>query len=185
MNRQDVPLRRETFKHLHRRHNIWRWTFSTLLSALFMCFVCFVCFGWVRMGNDSMAPTLHRGELVLVDRIYKYCRKIERTDMVAYYRPGTEELLIKRVVAIGGESVSGKNGAVWIDEQYRLLEDEYGAIHTTDFDAVKVPEGYVFVLSDDRLYWEDSREEDIGCVPISDIIGVMHIRLLPSLQFYK
>lgn len=180
-----VPLRRETFKTLHRRHNLWRWAFSTLLAALFVFFVCFVWFGWVKMGNDSMAPTLHKGDLVLVDRLYKYIRRIERTDMVAYHRPGTGELLIKRVVATGGESVSGKSGSVWIDDKYRLIEDEYGAIRTNDFDAVKVPEGCVFVLSDDRQYGEDSREQTIGCVSLDDIVGVMHIKLLPLFQFYK
>ena len=185
MNGEGAPLRRETFKKLHRRHNLWRWAFSTFLAAVFVFFVCFVCFRWVKMGNDSMAPTLHKGDLVLVDRIYKYCYKIERTDMVAFRRNGTGELLIKRVVATGGETISSQDGALWIDDRYRLNEEEYGAANTDDFDEVKVPEGYVFVLSDDRQYLEDSREEDIGCVSISDIIGVMHIRLLPSLRFYR
>ncbi len=180
-----APLRRETFKKLHQRHNLWRWAFSTVLAALFMFFVCFVWFDWVKIGNDSMAPTLHKGDLVLVDRIYKYCWEIERTDMVAYYRPGTKELLIKRVVATGGETVSGRDGALWIDDKYRLNEDEYGAVRTAAFDTVEVPDGYVFVLSDDRQYLEDSREADIGCVALDDIVGVMHIRLLPTLQWYR
>lgn len=185
MRNEGVPLRRETFRVLHRRHNLWRWLFSTLLAALFMCFVCFIWFGWARIGNDSMAPTLHRDDLVLVDRLCKYYREIERTDIVAFYRPGTRELLIKRVAATGGESVSGKNGALWIDEKYRLDESEYGVVSVNDFDTVMVPEGYVFVLSDDRQYQEDSREADIGCVPLDNIVGVMHIRLLPSLRFYQ
>ena len=185
MNDEGAPLRRETFKKLHRRHNLWRWTFSTVLAAVFVFFVCFVCCQWVKMGNDSMAPTLRQGDLVLVDKIYKYCWQIERTDMVAYRRSGTGELLIKRVVATAGETVSGKHGAIWIDEKYRLNEEEYGARCMDDFDPVTVPEGCVFVLSDDRQYGEDSREADIGCVPVSDIVGVMHIRLLPSFQIYR
>lgn len=185
MNNEGVPLRRDNFRKLHRRHNLWRWTFSTLLAALFMSFVCFVWFDWVKIGNNSMAPTFRQGNLVLVDRLYKYFYEIERTDMVAYYRPDTQELLIKRVVATGGESVCGKNGAVWIDEKYRLNEDGYGAVRTGEFETVEVPEGYVFVLSDDRQYLEDSRETDIGCVSLSDIVGVIHIRLLPSPQFYR
>ncbi len=178
-------LRRERFKSLHRWHNLYRWLFSTVLAALFMYFVCFVWFNWVKMGNDSMAPTLKQGDLVLVDRIYKYCYEIERTDMVVYRRPGTGELLVKRVVATGGETICGRNGALWIDEQYRLNEDEYTPSHTDEFDAVTVPKGYVFVLSDDRQYQEDSREEDIGCISLDDIIGVMHIRVLPSFQIYQ
>ena len=180
----NLPLRRERFKKLHRLHNLWRGLFSTFLALLFMVFVWFVCLNWVKMGNDSMAPTLKKGDLVLVDRIYKYCYEIERTDMVVYRRPGTGELLIKRVVATGGETVSGRNGSLWIDGKYRLNEDEYHPTHTEDFDAVEVPKGYVFVLSDDRQYPEDSREEDIGCISLDDIIGVMHIRVLPSFRIY-
>lgn len=185
MMQEGASLRRDSFRKLHRRHNLWRWAFSTVLAALFMCFVCFVWFGWVRIGNDSMAPTLHQGDVVLVDRLFKYFRSIERTDMVVCYHPHTQELLIKRVVAVGGESVSGKDGCIWIDEKYQLNEEEYNAQHTDDFDTVEVPEGYVFLLSDDRQYGEDSREEDIGCVSLNDIVGVMYIRLLPSLRFYR
>ncbi|MBR2605510.1 MAG: signal peptidase I [Clostridia bacterium] len=185
MSGESLPLRRENCRKLHRQHTVWRWTFSTVLAALFMIFVCFVWFSWARIGNDSMAPTLKKGDLVLVDRIYKYCYEIERTDMVAYRRPGTGELLIKRVVATGGETVSGQNGSLWIDEKYRLNEDEYGPVNTADFDAVTVPKGYVFVLSDDRQYLEDSREEDIGCVALDDIVGVMHVRISPSFQIYQ
>lgn len=185
MTEESVPLRRETFRKLHRHHNLWRWMFSTLLAALFMAFVCFVWFGWVRMGNDSMAPTLKQGNVALVDRILKYWRGIERTDMVAFYHPVTGELLIKRVVATGGESITARNGALWIDERYRLNEESYGPANTTDFETVKVPEGYVFVLSDDRRYREDSREEGIGCVSLNDIVGVLHIRVLPSFVIYQ
>lgn len=185
MSGETLPLRRDRYKKLHRWHNLWRWTFSTVLAALFVCFVCFVWFDWVKIGNDSMAPTLRKGDLVLVDRLYKYCYEVERTDMVAYYRPGTDELLVKRVVAMGGESVTGQNGSLWIDEKYRLNEDEYRPVNTSDFDTVQVPEGYVFVLSDDRQYQEDSREADIECVALDDIVGVMHIRLLPSLVIYQ
>ena len=185
MSQDTVPLRRDTFKNLHRQHNLWRWAFSSLLAVLFMVFVCFFWFQWVKLGNDSMAPTFHKGDLVLVDRLYKYYAHIERTDMVAFYRPGTDQLLIKRVVATAGETVSGQSGAIWIDEKYRLEEEEYGAVHLTDFDTLTVPDGCVFVLSDDRQYLEDSREEGIGCVFLDDIVGDVHIRLLPSFTLYR
>ena len=38
---------------------------------------------------------------------------------------------------------------------------------------------------DDRQYLEDSREEGIGCVFLDDIVGVVHIRLLPSFTMYR
>ena len=80
MSGESLPLRRENCRKLHRQHTVWRWTFSTVLAALFMIFVCFVWFSWARIGNDSMAPTLKKGDLVLVDRIYKYCYEIGGRD---------------------------------------------------------------------------------------------------------
>ncbi len=77
MSTGKTVLRRDIFRKLHWHHNLWRWAFSTFLAALFMSFVCFVWFGWVKLGNDSMAPTLKQGDLVLVDRLYKFCFDIE------------------------------------------------------------------------------------------------------------
>ena len=130
MSKGKMPLRRENFRKLHRRHNVARWIFSFSLAAACLLFLCTVWFAWVKMGNDSMAPTLQKGDLVLVNRMRKYYKEIERTDMVAFYRPGTKELLIKRVVATGGESVQGQNGSIWIDEKYCLSEEEYGVYAT-------------------------------------------------------
>ena len=185
MSKGKMPLRRENFKKLHRRHNVARWIFSFSLAAACLLFLCTVWFAWVKMGNDSVAPTLQKGDLVLVNRMRKYYKEIERTDMVAFYRPGTKELLIKRVVATGGESVQGQNGSIWIDEKYCLSEEEYGATNGKDFDLVKVPEGYVFVLSDDRQFMEDSREEGIGCIDLDNVVGVMEVRLLPAFAIFE
>ena len=53
------------------------------------------------------------------------------------------------------------------------------------FDLVKVPEGHVFVLSDDRQFMEDSREDGIGCIDLDDVVGVMEVRLLPAFAIFK
>jgi len=185
MNPIGVPLRRDTFKKIHRHHSLWRWTLSSLLAVLFMVFVCCFWFQWVKLGNDSMAPTLRRNDLVLVDRLYKYYAHIERTDLVAFYRPGTDQLLIKRVVATEGESIQGRNGTLWIDEKYQLVEGDYFAAHTPEMERTSVPQGCIFVLSDDRSFLEDSRDEDIGCVSLDDVVGVVYIRLLPTFTIYR
>ena len=143
------------FARLHRRHTFLRWGISTAVAMLLVVFILFVWFSWARMGNDSMAPTLHKGDLVLVDRLSKYYRNLQRTDLVAYVPKDGQGLIIKRVVALGGERVAGKDGVIYIDDTYTLVERDYGPTNTLDFSPVKVPEGCVFVLSDDRLYFED------------------------------
>ena len=173
------------FARLHRRHTFLRWGISTAVAMLLVVFILFVWFSWARMGNDSMAPTLHKGDLVLVDRLSKYYRNLQRTDLVAYVPKDGQGLIIKRVVALEGERVSGKDGVIYIDDTYTLVERDYGPTNTLDFSPVKVPEGCVFVLSDDRLYFEDSREAAIGCIPMEDIYGVIYIRLFPKITIFK
>ena len=45
------------------------------------------------------------------------------------------------------------------------------------FEPVTVPEGCLFVLSDDRNYGGDSRNPKIGCINSSEVLGVVRIRL--------
>ena len=43
----------------------------------------------------------------------------------------------------------------------------------------------MFVLSDDRQFMEDSREEGIGCIDLDDVVGVMEVRLLPAFAIFE
>lgn len=178
MSKGKTVLRREKFKGLHKRHNLWRWFFSSLVALAFLLFMGLVWFNAVSLGNDSMAPTLSKGDVVLVDRVRKYLITPKRTDLIAFKNPETGEMLIKRVAALEGETISGRSGCLWIDGKYRLEESDYSSANTPDFEGITVPEGCVFVLSDDRSYGEDSREEAIGCIPVENIIGIVNLRLL-------
>ena len=42
---------------------------------------------------------------------------------------------------------------------------------------LRVPDGKVFVLSDDRNYGEDSRNKRIGCLDVDSILGVVRVRI--------
>jgi signal peptidase I len=91
-----------------------------------------------------------------------------------------EEDLIKRVIAVGGDTVqcctSGHmtvNG-VPLDEPY-LYPSDLGAPSQTDFGPIKVPSGKLWVMGDHRSVSEDSRahrtQPGQGFVPVSDVIG--------------
>ena len=101
----------------------------------------------------------------------------QRGDIVVFRDPDTKALLIKRIVAMEGESISAKDGVVCIDSKYALNESSYLAEQSFDMDTHFVPEGHVFVLSDDRMYGEDSRKESIGCISYTDILGVVRVRV--------
>jgi len=88
---------------------------------------------------------------------------------------------VKRIIALGGDSIKiTETGAVYLNGE--LLEEEYlGDDVTTPitgpyYDLV-VPEGYAFVMGDNRGASKDSRE--FGVVPLNKIEGKVHIRIWP------
>ncbi|HEX4979931.1 MAG TPA: signal peptidase I [Acidimicrobiales bacterium] len=136
----------------------------------------------------SMDPTLRIRDRVLVNKLSYRLHDVNRGDIVVFERPDCDEGdpgikdLIKRVVALGGERVEGRDGAVFVDGR-RLAEDYLPAGMTTgDFGPVEVPEGHIWVMGDNRGNSKDSR---ILCnsrpTPISedDVIGRAFVRVWP------
>ncbi|MEV0173961.1 signal peptidase I [Streptomyces sp. NPDC050803] len=102
--------------------------------------------------TSSMTPTIDAGERVLAERVDG--DEIRRGDVVVFKDANWANApVVKRVVAIGGDTVAcctdgkltvdGKE----IDEPY-LPADSLAEI--TDFPTVKVPEGRLFLLGDER-----------------------------------
>lgn len=97
--------------------------------------------------------------------------------------------IVKRIIATGGQSVDIDfgAGAVFVDGE-RIFERylTYGLTHKDEdaFDyPVTVPDGYVFVMGDNRSVSLDSRSAEMGFVPESDIIGRILLRLSPFDKF--
>lgn len=153
------------------------WIFAGVLGLSIVMLVLFVWFSPVYIDDASMSPTLIEGDTVFYDRLYRHFHEYQRGDMVVFRDPETDALLIKRVVALGGETVEAKDGVLIIDGQFGMDERRYEAGAPIDFPKISVPEGKVFVLSDDRNYGEDSRKETLGCLAPEDILGLVRIRL--------
>ena len=93
---------------------------------------------------------------------------------------------IKRVIGLPGDHIQIKQGSVYIngnkyDEPYVSKALKTDMSLGGEFDDVVVPDGYVYVLGDNRAASADSRR--FGCIPIDKIEGKVWIRWWPFKKF--
>ena len=131
--------------------------------------------------SSSMEPTLEIQDRVLVNKLSYRLHDVHRGDVVVFERPpndvGQIRDLIKRVVGLPGETVEGKNGSVFVDG--RQLREPYlpkGTV-TGQFGPQHIPEGYVWVMGDNRGNSSDSRV--FGAISETRIIGRAFVRVWP------
>ncbi len=90
---------------------------------------------------------------------------------------------IKRIIGLPGEHVEIENGNVYINGE--LLNEEYlpEGLKTTStvFTNFTVPEGYLFVMGDNRSKSQDGRE--FGCIPITKVESKVLLRFYPFSKF--
>jgi signal peptidase I len=118
----------------------------------------------------SMRPTLEEGDRVLISRLTYHFRDPARGDVIVFHSPmDSTEDLVKRIVAIPGDRVAVTEGKLYVNGEAQtepyLLEQR-----TNDgLLEMEIPDGYVFVLGDNRNNSTDSRV--FGAIPRDFIIG--------------
>lgn len=132
--------------------------------------------------SESMEHTLEVSDRVLVNKLSYRLHDVHRGDVVVFERPpeegeGSAKDLIKRVVAVEGETVEGHDGGVYVNG--KRLQEPYLANGTTssDFNPQRIPPGHVWVMGDNRPQSRDSRF--FGSVPESLIVGRAFVRVWP------
>jgi len=152
--------------------------------------------------SASMRDTLIEGDRVMVNKLAYRFGEPHRGDIIVFDSPleaddesesflaavlrhigealgvsTPDSALIKRVVAVGGETIQIIDNQVMIDGV--IIEEPYldGNVRMGDFGPMQVPEGQVFVMGDNRNQSEDSRR--FGPVEEDQIIGRAFIRVWP------
>ena len=132
--------------------------------------------------SESMLPTLQVSDRVLVNKLSYEFGDIGRGDIVVFDRPGGPgpdgiSELIKRVIAVEGETVEAHDNQVFVDGE--AIDERYlpdGSV-TTDFGPEQVPEGHVWVMGDNRSASDDSRR--FKAIPEDDIVGRAFVTIWP------
>jgi len=129
-------------------------------------------------------------ELALPDTRNPLVRGLSSIGALVGVQRADEADMIKRVIAIGGQTVSccdARNRVMVdgrsIDEPFVYFAPEFGPARQGTFDPVRVPEGQIWVMGDNRNNSVDSRAPNDGPVPLEDVIGKARLIVLPFARF--
>ena len=144
---------------------------ETILPALLIALLINVFVGQAtRVEGQSMEPNLHSEQRLVVEKLSYRFHGPQRFDIVVLKMPNHgEELLIKRVIGLPGETVEIRDGHVYVDGN--LLAEPFTdqSTHPGRNSKVTVPPLHIYVMGDNRDRSNDSRS--FGPVPIDNLIG--------------
>lgn len=199
----EQPAVQETTKKP--KNNVRKDIFEILESTFITVFVIVMIFTYllhpVNVVGSSMVPTLHDndrifmstvtagiscGDIVVVNNDHAYLLD-EKGEAVECDSGMFNECIIKRVIACGGQTVdiNFDTSEVFVDGE--KLDEEYINEPTKKNDGafsypITVPEGYYFVMGDNRNASADSRNMLVGLIKHEQIYGTAVLRYSPDIE---
>lgn len=159
--------------------NVYEFASILVMSLIAICIIFTFLFKISTVVGQSMENTLHNGDTVIINAIEN---DVEYGDVVVISQPNLySKVLIKRVIAVGGQTVQfdSDSGKILIDgkevdepyikESMRFTYSMQG--------TYTVPEGKIFVLGDNRNASADSRDPNVGYVDERYVLGKVLYRV--------
>ncbi|MBQ8757368.1 MAG: signal peptidase I [Oscillospiraceae bacterium] len=150
---------------------------SNIAFVFFLLIVIFtLCFRITCVDGRSMNHTLMDGDYVLLLNDF-LCGDYEQGDVIVASKEGFRngERIIKRVIATEGQwvDINFETGTVKVDG--KVLDEPYISTPTVTPEGLTFPlrveDGCVFVLGDNRALSMDSRHPQIGQIDCREIVG--------------
>lgn len=167
--------------NLERNYRLVREILETITLTLLMFLVIRFAVQNYHVDGQSMEPSLHDQENILVDKVAYLFHSPQRGDIIVFAYPKDTRLdYVKRIIAVPGDIISVEKtkitvDGVTLDEPYVNQNDNFNPF--PDFSNRIVPPNDYFVMGDNRGNSSDSR--DWGFVPRQNIIGKADIVYWP------
>lgn len=149
------------------------WAYSLAAAALMVTLLFTLCFSGIQVADDGMAPTLQKGDVLLISRLSKYAAMPRRGDAYAFGRAGAQ---LGRIVGLPGDEIAMEDGRVYIDGCL-LDESAYATLSDWNMEPRTLERGQFLILPDDRP--NAIFNPDAMIVPHSELLGRAALRVSP------
>lgn len=180
------------------KRELFEWVRALAIALIIALVIRFFFFSPIVVDGPSMQPTLEDRDRMIVNKFVYDMRSPKRFEIIVFHASEQSDY-IKRVIGLPGEHVAYKDEQLYINGEIveepfkeRLSPEEAYYMDTEPFmlewlpgNYSVIPEGYVFVLGDNRNNSTDSRT--FGLVSMDSIVGKVNMTYWPlnRIQFIK
>lgn len=176
-----------------KNNEVSSWIRTILLAVIIAFLIRAFLFTNYIVEGDSMLPTMHNGDRLVVNKLVYKIYEPERFDVIVFHANSQVDY-IKRIIGLPGDHIAFKGDVLYIngepyDEPYleEMKANVQSGTYTNDFTLEEIigketiPEDTVFILGDNRQNSTDSR--NLGVVQIDEIVGKVNVKYWPFSDF--
>lgn len=166
---------------LQSKRPIWQDIMEIIISALLLYLLINCFFITSSVNQSSMVPTFNEGDFIIATRGYLNGNKYKHDDVILFLNEDGR-VLIKRVIGCPGDTLSIREGNVYLNDEY--LNEEYLDEWVLTYPEMEITldDTSYFVMGDNRSGSMDSRI--FGAIDESQIMGIVRLRVFPDTRTF-